>query len=129
MIEEELIGRSFAPVILLGPALRRVWGTLYGGSRESMVINALLSEKRLSLSRLARTCGASERAVRREDRCGGSTRVGWMRAILDRYRDAGVVVESDRGNSITFELNEASPVVALLREIRRIEQEPRPAPR
>ena len=57
---------------------------------------------------------ASERAIRNEP--GG----GWLRAILLRYRDAGIVLEKDLGNRITYELVESSPAVALLRELQNL---------
>lgn len=121
---DSLFRHALAPVIMLGPTLSSVWATLYGCSRETTVLNAFLVHGRLSLSALARACGASERAVRRADRCGGGAGTGWLRGILDRYRDAGLLIEKDRGNSITYELNDASPTVALLRELRVMQREP-----
>jgi hypothetical protein len=123
VIEEELFGRAFAPVILMGPALRGVWGALYGGSRESKVLNALLADGPLTLSALATRCGASERSVRRPSLPGGE-REGWLRAVVERYRDAGIVTERRGGCMIVLQLNEMSPAVALLRAIRLVPEAP-----
>jgi DNA-binding transcriptional ArsR family regulator len=120
MEEKELLGQAFAPVILLGPALRSVWSALYGRSRETTVLNALLLNKRLSLSAIARECGASERSVRRGGLGATGERTGWIRRTLGGYRDAGIVVERREGNRIIYELNEANPAVLLLRQIRMI---------
>jgi hypothetical protein len=87
---------------------------LYGGSRETKVLQALLLSGPLSLAGLSRRCMASERAIRNDPRGG------WIRAILIRYRDAGLVLERDLGNRITYELVESSPAVVLLRELRNL---------
>lgn len=120
MQEDELLGQAFAPVILLGPALRRVWSSLYGQSRETRVLNALLLNKRLTLSALARECGASERSVRKGGTGAAGERTGWLRRTLEGYRDAGIAIERREGNRIVYELNESSPAVVLLKEIRLI---------
>lgn len=104
---------ALVPVFLLGPVLRQALLDLYGGSREAQILDALLSSGPLTLSALCRICSASERAVRREGR------TGWIRAILLRYRDSGIVVERDLGNRITYELAATSSAVGLLRELRR----------
>jgi hypothetical protein len=112
-MEDEMLGRAFVPIILFIPSLRRAWHVLYGHSRETMVLSALLAIGPATLSPLAVACSASERAIRRNGR------EGWIRAILDRYRDAGILKERDYGNRITYELVESAPEVALLRELNR----------
>jgi hypothetical protein len=112
-MEDEMLGRAFLPIILFAPSLRRAWRILYGHSRETVVLEALLTLGPTTLSRLAMECSASERAIRRDGR------VGWIRAILERYRAAGILREQDHGNRITYELVESAPEVALLRELQR----------
>lgn len=105
---------ALVPVFLLVPVLRQSLLDLYGGSREAQVLKSLLSSGPLTLSALCRLCSASERAVRRDGR------TGWIRAILLRYWDSGIVVEKDLGNRITYELSTMSSAVALLRELRKV---------
>ena len=109
---EEPHANVLIPVFLLGPLLRQSLQDLYGGSREARVLDALLTSGPLTLSGLCRQCSASERAVR----MGGHT--GWLRAILLRYCELGVVVERDMGNRITYELVASSATVSLLRELK-----------
>ena len=106
-------GRVFVPIYLFGPTLCDSLQLLYGQSREAKVLDALLSSGPLTLSGLCLLCSASERAVRKEGR------TGWIRAILLRYRDSGIVVEKDWGNRITYELAADSSAVSLLRDLRR----------
>ena len=102
------------PLYLLGPGLRDAIDSLYGQSREARVLDTFLTSRGpVTLSCIARLCSAGERSIRNDGRGG------WLRALLVRYRDCGVLVEKASGNRITYELNEASPAVALLREMRR----------
>ena len=109
----ETFPTALVPVFLLGPVLGQSLFELYGRSREAQVLEALLSSGPLTLSALCRLCSASERAVRKEGR------TGWIRVILQRYRDSGVVIEKDMGNRMTYELAATSTAVSLLRELRR----------
>ena len=111
MSENERRGQAFVPLYLLGPTLREVLDSLYGGSREALVLRALQSAGPVTLSAITRRCSASERAVRND------RKTGWIRAILARYREAGLVIEKNWGNRITFQLDESAPAVALLREL------------
>ncbi|HEV2138528.1 MAG TPA: hypothetical protein VGR53_06770 [Nitrososphaerales archaeon] len=113
-MQENSVGRAFVPIYLLGPMLRETLHILYGKSREAMVLSALLASGPLTLSALARACLAGERAI------GNAGKAGWIRAILQRYRDAGILIERNRGNRITYELVESAPTVALLRELQRV---------
>ena len=111
---EQPVGRMLVPTFLLGPTLRSSLQLLYGGSRENRVIKALLSSGPVSLTEISRRCMASERSIRSEPKGG------WIRAILLRYRDVGIVLEKDFGNRITYELVESSPAVSLLRELQNL---------
>lgn len=111
---EDWSGRALIPTFVFGPTLRDALVILYGSSREARVLSALLAAGPLTLSDLARRCGASEHAIRAD-------RAGWIRAIVVRYRDFGIVTEEDRGNKITYELVESTIAVALLRELDRAE--------
>jgi hypothetical protein len=110
-MSEVSAGRILVPTYLLGPTLRSSIAALYGGSREARVIHALLSSGPLTLAEICRRCLASERAIRNDGR------TGWIRAILNRYREAGILTERDTGNRITYELVESAPAVVLLREL------------
>ena len=68
----------------------------------------------MTLTAISRACSASERAIRSD----GKT--GWVRSILSRYRDAGLVTERDFGNRITYQLVETALPVTLLREMERL---------
>lgn len=67
----------------------------------------------VTLSGIARFSSAGERAIRRDGKGG------WLRSLLARYRDCGIMIEKAKGNRVTYELNEASPAVALLRDMHR----------
>ena len=112
--EEGSAGRLLVPVYLLGPGLREAIETLYGRSREMTILRALRGKGPMTLTAISRACSASERAIRKD----GKT--GWVRSILSRYKDAGLVTERDFGNRITYQLVETAPPVMLLREMERL---------
>jgi hypothetical protein len=114
-MEDGILGKAFVPIILFSPSLRRAWRVLHGHSRETKVLEAILTLRPATLTGLATACHAGERAIRRDGRAG------WIRAILERYRDAGILKERDHGNRVTYELVESAPEVALLRELQRVD--------
>ena len=107
------LGSVLVPIYLFGPTLREILDSLFGRSREALVLHALLAEGPVTLTAITRYCSAGERAIR------NNQKTGWIRAILSRYRDAGLVIEKNWGNRITFQLEESAPAVAFLRELKR----------